>query len=358
MWRKATVPGRSAEVGAVAAGWDDGLDEARVRRTDEEFFAPGRFPGRHFRRRLRLLMAEAAFVEDDGPEPGPAVFRRLTVPPEDDGGIGGLAFVHVETVALAHHLAEAVWSLLLAAGPEVRSPSVFLAGLTTTELGRRVAEATGDPPVLDRLLRGALLVEEPAAAGGYSDMMGPGLAATGRLLRLAAFRLRDDRRLHNAIKHGFAVAAPSEDISLSVAGLPGSTGPDAEEISLGRAGIWLTVLERRKDPDGTRRWAVVKTALDDLDQEFWFVQMLTHVLDSLWGCTRARHGHTGEVRVRLPTETDVDRLRQQPFAIRRVVFDDLYEDREGRIFFTLYAQQPDPHDEDEDEDEDEDDGSG
>lgn len=325
------------------AGWDDGLDEARVERVEGEFFASGRSPGGHFRWRLRLLMSTAAASREHGTtREGPVSYGRLTVPPEDDGGSGELEFVQLEMVALAHQLAEAAWSLLLAAGSGVRSPSVFLAGLTTQELDRRVAEAVAVSAVLDGLLRDALLVDEPEAAGGYADGMGAGVAAAGRLLRLAAFRLRDDRRLYNAIKHGFAVAAPREDISFTVGGLPGAVGRDAQEVEMARAGIWLTVLERRRQEDGSRRWAVVKTALDDLDQEFWFVQMLTFVLDAIWGCAGARHGHTTEVRVRLPTGQDVDRLQTDGFLMRRVVFDDLYAGREGRLSVTLQGRPPAP----------------
>lgn len=318
------------------SAWDGGLDEARVDRVDAEFFASGRSPGGHFRRRLRLLMAEAG---DGAGAPGPVTFGRLTVPPEDDSG-GRTEFVQLESVALVHQLAEAVWSMLLASGPGVRSPSVFLAGLSTEGLTSRVAEATADARLMNGLLRHALLVDDPEAAGDYVDEMAPRLAAAGRLLRLAAFRLRDDRRLYNAIKHGFAVAAVREEISIAVGGVPGATGEDAEEMGVARAGIWLTVLERRKDASGRWRWAVVKTALDDLDREFWLVQMLTFVLDALWDCARARHGHPGEVRVRLPTEQDVDRLGTEGFLLRRASFDDLYVDRQGQVSVTLYGQQP------------------
>jgi len=310
------------------------MSVAALARADDEFLR-GRPPGQHFRHRLRLLMQA---LEQDASQP--VTQGRLTLLPEDDEPH---VFVHLEAVPLLHQAAEAAWSLLYAVGPGVSSPSLYLAQLTTQQLKSRIDAARAEPDALDSLIRHALLLDPSAshADPGYRESGEQRLPAVRRLLRLAAARLDDDRRINNAIKHGFAVTAPRAEIGFSLTD-PRSAPDQDPDLELGRAAIWLSVLEKhpKADRDGTKRWRRSLTALDDLDQEFWLILMLTYVLDALRACARARrHTHDGPpLSLRLPTDSDIDNLNDRPAnLIRRITFDDLYTDREGIITMTGYA---------------------
>ncbi len=113
-------------------GWDEGLSDQELSKVDAEFLGGGRPPGRHFRSRLRLLMKALDPAADMRQ---PVTYGRLTVVAEEDDDE---VFVHLEAVILLHQLAEATWSLLFAAGPDVRSPSLFLAQLRTPGLPAQV----------------------------------------------------------------------------------------------------------------------------------------------------------------------------------------------------------------------------
>ncbi len=327
------MAGRSSR----AHGWDDGLDPEAMEKADAEWLGAERPPGRHFRRRLRLLvhaLNESAASKGRADEDRQALSHgRLTVPHEDDGE----DFVHLETVALLHQVAEAAWSLLFALAPDVRSPMLFLGQLKTGELRGRVRKAKDDPANLDRLLRHVLLVDEHQPGERYRVVAEERLPAVRRLLLITASRLDDDRRLHNAIKHGFAVTTSRALIGFTLHDPSDLQPGDVPDVDLGRNAIWMTVLEQRDDPRGTRSWTVTRTALNDLDQELWAVLMLTSLLDAFWDCARARRGHGQQVQLRLPTDADVDVLNDQPpNTLRKAVFDTLYAG-DGSISCIFYA---------------------
>lgn len=308
-------------------GWDEELSAAALQKFDAEFLAAERPPGRHFRHRLRLLMSA---LEPQTQGASPAVHGRLTVPPED---VDRELYAHVELVPLLHQLAEAVWSLLFAIAPDVRSPSLFLAQLQPAHLKSRL-EAAEDPAHLEQLLMRALLLdaEAPDVGEEYWTASTRSLSAVQRLLVLAAARLKDDRRIYNATKHGFAVTSGRALIGFS-ADDPRLQPGEVPELDFGRSAVWLSVLERLPpDASGGRRWVITRTALDDLDQEFWLVLLLTQVLDLFWACGLTRRDLAGDLDVRLLTDADVDHLVGQPRdLLHKMVFDVLYAGQEGTI---------------------------
>lgn len=310
-------------------GWEPGLSEKEVSALDDEFLAPGRAPGGHFRQRLRLLMLTAS--QEAGQT---ATHGRLTLAAED---LDNELFVHVELVSLLHQLAEAMWSLFLAVGPSVRSPSVFLAQLQPSELSRLIAALQQDPARLDELLQHALLLDDdaPEAGENYREVAQQRLGAVRRLLLLTAARMSDDRRIYNATKHGFAVTMERARIGFSASAPPDTV--QAPDLDFGRSSVWLTVLERTEpSPSGPRRWLLTRTALDELDQEFWLVLMLTQVLDAVWACAAARRQVLTELHLRLPTDTDIEHALAQPSELlHKFVMDTLYEGAEGTIKMTV-----------------------
>jgi hypothetical protein len=185
------------------------MSAAALARVDDEFLT-GRPPGQHFRHRLRLLMLT---LEQERPHP--VAHGRLTLPPEHDGDH---VFVHLEAIPLLHQAAEAAWSLLHAVGPDTGSPSLYLARLTTQQLRSRTAAARADADLLDSLIQYTLLLDPsaPHADPDYRQAAMPRVSAVRRILLLAAARLDEDRRVHNAIKHGFAVTAPRAEIGFSL----------------------------------------------------------------------------------------------------------------------------------------------
>lgn len=308
-------------------GWDEGLSAAALRRLDEEFLTLARSPGRHFRHRLRLLISA---LEPQPDSAGPVTHGRLTVLPEN---VDQVLYVHVELVPLLHQLAEAVWSLLFAIAPDVQSPSLFLAQLQPSELNRRL-DAAQEQAHLEQLLVQALLLDAQAPNVGeeYRTAARQSLPAVKRLLLLASARLEDDRRVYNATKHGFAVTSGRALMGFSVED-PRVEPGDVPEVDFGRSAVWLSVLERSKaDGSGQRRWVSTRTALDELDQEFWFVLLLTQVLDLFWACALAQRDLADDVHVQFPTDGDVDNLMAQPqHLLHKVVFDVLYAGQAGTI---------------------------
>jgi hypothetical protein len=308
-------------------GWDEGLSAAALQNFDAEFLAPDRSPGRHFRHRLRLLMSA---LEPQPDSAGPVVQGRLTVPPED---VDQELYVHVELVPLLHQLAEAVWSLLFAIAPDVASPSLFLAQLQPAQLKHRLENAQ-DPAHLEQLLVQALLLDAQAPNVGeeYRAAARRSLRAMQRLLVLAAARLKDDRRVYNATKHGFAVTSGRALIGFSAED-PRVEPGEVQEVDFGRSAVWLSVLERyQADVSGQRRWVITRTALDELDQEFWLVLLLTQVLDLFWACALAGRNLVDDLQVRFPTDADVDNLVAQPRdLLHKLVFDVLHAGQGGTI---------------------------
>ncbi len=160
---------------------------------------------------------------------------------------------------------------------------------------------------------------------------------------LAADRLIVDRPFHNAMKHGFAVTTPRALLGFTFDDprLQRDADPDLE---LGRSAIWLAVLEQRleKDPDGRRPWTRTLTALDDLDQEFWLIELLSRLLDAFWSCAGERRGHVEQAEVVLPEGQHADDVTDRPSnRLRKAVFDNLYADRPGSIHLTLYTGRAD-----------------
>lgn len=307
--------------------WDEELSAAALQNFDAEFLAPERSPGRHFRHRLRLLMSA---LEPQPDSAGPVVQGRLTVPPED---VDQELYVHVELVPVLHQLAEAAWSLLFAIAPDVQSPSLFLAQLQPAQLKRRLEDAQ-DPAHLEQLLVQALLLDAQAPDLGeeYRAAGRRSLPAVQRLLVLAAARLKDDRRVYNATKHGFAVTSGRALIGFTAED-PRAEPGEVSEVDFGRSAVWLSVLERyQADGSGQNRWVITRTALDELDQEFWLVLLLTQVLDLFWACALAGRDLVDDLHVRFPSDADVDNLEAQPRdLLHKVVFDVLYAGQGGTI---------------------------
>ncbi len=307
-------------------GWVEALSAAALRKFDAEFLAPRPFP------RTALPPPPAVAHVRAG---APTRQCRFGRPGTTDGAAEDVdqeLYVHVELVPLLHQLAEAVWSLLFATAPDVRSPSLFLAQLPPAQLKRRLEDAQ-DPGHLEQLLVQALLLdaEAPHLGEEYRTAARRSLCAVQRLLVLATARpegrpacLQRHRARLRCHEWGALIGFSAEDPRVE----PG----DVPDVDFGRSAVWLSVLERYQDEASRqRRWVITRNALDELDQEFWLVLPLTQVLDLFWACALAGRNLVDDLHVRFPSDADVDNLVAQPRdLLHKMVFDVLHAGQAGQ----------------------------
>jgi hypothetical protein len=277
-----------------------------------QFYATN--PASYFKRRLHLLLI-AAGASDTVQELLTEGVRyegiiSMLEPPEDTDAEERerQAFLTTEAEVLLHHASEALLRLYFAHVERPQCPWLECARLRSFTKFNQQVDAFRQLPLRNyrqdvaEVFLGSMPDESNSEAVEAVETI-------GRLLKVLADRLLEDKNLYNSAKHGLAVIAGESSIAIS---------SDGGELAFGSQGQSLSFLETRdisvKEPKWhvTTRWVNTKQAM-------WLTMMAITEMMSLWSVAKYRYADVRIEGVEIIKKESLDDVLFGDFANRQPI---------------------------------------